>query len=330
MKLSLLKKHFLRSVLMLGLGLITLGSVSAQNTDWPNGPIRLVIPFAPGGGVDGIGRIIAHALEERLKVSVFVDNKAGANGTIAMSFLKQSKPDGYTLSMVSTGALDVNAALMNLPYDPVKDFTYIAPIVKFPFYLVVNPQSGIKSLDDLIAKAKADPGKISYSSPGIGNGTHLAGALLSKMTGTQMTHVPYKGAGPAAVAVLAGEVDFTLGSGPSIFGFVEQGKLNAYATTSLTRVPNRSMYPTLNELGLKGYDASSLSGMVGPAGMPPAVTAKLAKTIDEILANKEIQEKILQAGMVIWSGSGKMFEEAISSDRKKWGDLVGSSNLKLN
>ena len=303
---------------------------SAQNTDWPNGPIRLVIPFAPGGGVDGIGRILAQALEERLKVSVFVENKAGANGTIAMSFLKQAKPDGYTLSMVSTGALDVNAALMTLPYDPVKDFTYISPAVKFPFYLVATPQSGIKSFEDLIAKAKADPGKISYSSPGVGNGTHLAGALLGQMTGTSMIHVPYKGAGPAAVAVLAGEVDFTLGSGPSVFGFIEQGKLNVFATTGSTRVPNRNMYPTLNELGVKGYEASSLSGVVGPAGLPPAITAKIHKTIEEIMANKDIQNKILQSGMVLWGGSGKMFEEAIANDRKKWGDLITSANMKAN
>lgn len=330
MELSKLSAWIFRccSALFIALGLS--GNVLAQNSDWPNGPIRMIIPFAPGGGVDGIGRILAHALEEKLKVSVFVDNRAGANGTIAMNVVRQTKPDGYTIAMVSTGALDVNASLMNLPYDPVKDFTYITPAVKFPFYLVATPQSGIKSLDDLIAKAKADPGKLSYSSPGIGNGTHLAGALLTQMTGTKITHVPYKGAGPAAVAVLAGEVNFTLGSGPSIFGFVEQGKLKVLGTTSLNRVPNRSSYPTINELGIKGYEASSLCGIVGPAGMPPAVTAKIHKAIDEILNTKEIQDKILQDGMVIWSGSGKMFEEAISADRKKWGDIVKSSDIKLN
>jgi tripartite-type tricarboxylate transporter receptor subunit TctC len=193
--------------------------------EWPNAPIKLIIPFAPGGGNDGAGRLLARAMEDRLKVPVVVENKAGANGTIAMNFLRQSKPDGYTLSLVSTGALDVNTWLMNLPYDPVKDFTYLGTIVKFPLFLAVLPSSGIKSVSDLVAKARAEPGKVSYSSAGIGNSIHLAGALLAHMTGTQMTHVPYKGAGPAATALLGGEVTFTFGSGPSISSFAETGRV---------------------------------------------------------------------------------------------------------
>ena len=305
-------------------------SVSVHANEWPTAPIRLLIPFAPGGGVDGAGRILAQALEEKLKVNVIVENKAGANGTIAMNFLRQSKPDGYTISMVSTGALDVNMALMALPYDPVKDFTYITSFVKFPFYLSVTPESGIKSLNDLIAMAKANPGKVTYSSPGIGNGIHLAGAMLSQMTGTQMTHVPYKGAGPAAVALLGNEVTFTFGSGPSILGFVDSGKANVIATSNLSRVPNRPNFPTLHELGLKGYDCSSLGGVVGPAGMPPEVTAKLYKAINEILSSKVMQDRLLTAGLVPWQVTGKQFEESIAADRKKYGDLSASANMKNN
>ena len=305
-------------------------SMAHAADEWPSSPIRLVIPFAPGGGVDGAGRMLAQALEEKLKVSVIVDNKAGANGTIAMNYLRQSKPDGYTLSMVSTGALDVNMALMTLPYEPAKDFTYITSFIKFPFYLSVTPESGIKSLNDLVAMAKANPGKVTYSSPGIGNGIHLAGAMLSQMTGTQMTHVPYKGAGPAAVALLANEVTFTFGSGPSILSFVDAGKVNVIATSNLNRIPNRSSFPTLNELGLKGYDCSSLGGVVGPAGMPPEITTKLYKAIDEILSNKAMQEKILTAGLVPWQVTGKQFEEAIAADRKKYGDLITAANMKNN
>ena len=290
--------------------------------EWPSSPIKLIIPFAPGGGVDGAGRILAQALEEKLKVSVIVDNKAGANGTIAMNFLRQSKPDGYTISMVSTGALDVNMALMSLPYDPAKDFTYISSFIKFPFYLSVTPESGIKSVNDLILMAKNNPGKVTYSSPGVGNGIHLAGAMLSQMTGTQMTHVPYKGAGP--------EVTFTFGSGPSILNFVDTGKAIVLATSNLNRIPNRPNFPTLNELGLKGYDCSSLGGVVGPAGMPPEVVAKLNKAIDEILSNKAMQEKILKAGLVPWQVTSKQFEEAIAADRKKYGDLITAANMKSN
>jgi len=154
-----------------------------QAQEWPNSPIKLIIPFAPGGGNDGAGRLLAKALEDRFKVPVVVENKAGANGTIAMNFLRQSKPDGYTLSLVSTGALDVNPWMMNLPYDPAKDFTYLGTIVKFPLYLAVLPSSGIKSVSDLVAKARAEPGKITYSSAGIGNSIHLAGALLAHNDG---------------------------------------------------------------------------------------------------------------------------------------------------
>jgi tripartite-type tricarboxylate transporter receptor subunit TctC len=247
-----------------------------------------------------------------------------------MNFLRQSKPDGYTIAMVSTGALDVNMALMTLPYDPVKDFTYISSFNKYPFYLSVNPDSGIKSVNDLITMAKADPKKVTYSSAGVGNGIHLAGAMLSQMTGAQMTHVPYKGAGPAAVALLGNEVTFTFGSGPSILGFVDSGKVIALATSNLNRIPNRPNLPTLNELGVKGYDCSSLGGVVGPAGMPPEVTAKIYKAIDEILSNKAMQDKILKAGMVPWQVSPKQFEEAIAADRKKYGELIAAANMKNN
>ena len=305
-------------------------SNAALADEWPSSPIRLIVPFAPGGGVDGAGRMLAQALEEKLKVSVIVDNKAGANGTIAMNFLRQSKPDGYTISMVSTGALDVNMALMSLPYDPAKDFTYISSFIKFPFYLSVTPESGIKSVNDLIQMAKNNPGKVTYSSPGVGNGIHLAGAMLSQMSGTQMTHVPYKGAGPAAVALLSNEVTFTFGSGPSILNFVDSGKAVVLATSNLNRIPNRPNYPTLNELGLKGYDCSSLGGVVGPAGMPPEVISKLSKAIDEILSNKAMQEKILKSGLVPWQVTSKQFEEAIAADRKKYGELIAAANMKSN
>ncbi|MEI7531597.1 MAG: tripartite tricarboxylate transporter substrate binding protein [Betaproteobacteria bacterium] len=319
------------SLIILALGIV--GSPfahSASFEDWPKEPIHLLVPFAPGGGVDGAGRMLARALEEKLKVSVVIDNKPGANGTIAMNILKQAKPDGYTLSMVSTGALDVNVSLMNLPYDPTKDFTYIAPMVKFPFYLAVTPASGIKSIQDLVNKAKAEPGKVTYSSPGIGNGIHLAAAMFSYMTGTQMTHVPYKGAAPAAAALLGGEVTFTFGSGPSILGFVEAGKVIALGTSNSERVATMPNLPTINELGIKGYDSSSLGGVVGPAGMPPELVAKLTKAIHEIVTSKEMQDKIYKAGMIPLLGDGVQFEKMIAGDRQKYGDLIKNANMKTN
>jgi tripartite-type tricarboxylate transporter receptor subunit TctC len=311
------------------MGLILMGAgLLAQAQEWPNAPIKLIIPFAPGGGNDGAGRLLAKAMEDKLKVPVVVDNKAGANGTIAMNFLRQSKPDGYTLSLVSTGALDVNPWLMNLPYDPAKDFTYLGSIVKFPLYLAVLPSSGIKSVSDLVERARAQPGKIMYSSAGIGNSIHLAGALLAHMTGTQMTHVPYKGAGPAASALLGGEVTFTFGSGPSIGAFADSGRVVLLAVSDTVRVPSRSQVPTVEEAGVKGFDSVSLGGIVGPPGMPTDLANRLSQIIKDIIESPDMQQKIQALGMLPLSSTGKQYEAMVTKDREKYGNLIKAANIK--
>ena len=318
--------RFVQIILILIAALLSRSLAHAQ--EWPSNPIRLIIPFAPGGGNDGAGRILAKALEDRLKVPVVVDNKAGANGTIAMSLLRQAKPDGYTLSLVSTGALDVNPWLMSLNYDPVKDFTDLGTIVKFPLFLAVLPSSGIKSVADLVAKAKAEPGKVTYSSAGIGNSIHLAGALLAHMTGTQMTHVPYKGAGPAATALLGGEVTFTFGSGPSVGSFADAGRLVLLAVSDTSRVPGRSQIPTVEEAGVKGFDSVSLGGVVGPAGLPPELAQKLSAVIKEIIESPDTQQKILALGMLPISSNGKQYEQLVAKDREKYGNLIKAAHIK--
>ena len=310
-----------------GMLLFTLvGACQAQ--EWPTSPIKLIIPFAPGGGNDGAGRLVAKAMEDKLKVPVVVDNKAGANGTIAMNFVRQSKPDGYTLSLLSTGALDVNPWLMNLPYDPAKDFTYLGTIVKFPLYLAVLPSSGIKSVSDLVERARNQPGKVMYSSAGIGNSIHLAGALLAHMTGTDMTHVPYKGAGPAASALLGGEVTFTFGSGPSIGAFADTGRVNLLAVSDSVRFPGKNQIPTVEESGIKGFESVSLGGIVGPANMPPEISSRLSQVIKEIIDSPDMQQKILALGMLPISSTGKQYETMVTKDREKYGNLIKSANIK--
>lgn len=314
-----------RTLALLACSLWMTAGLHAQ--EWPNGPIKLIIPFAPGGGNDSAGRLLAKAMEDRFKVPVVVENKAGANGTIAMNFLRQSKPDGYTLSLVSTGALDVNPWMMNLPYDPAKDFTYLGSIVKFPLYLAVLPSSGIKSVSDLVAKARAEPGKITYSSAGIGNSIHLAGALLAHMTGTQMTHVPYKGAGPAATALLGGEVTFTFGSGPSISSFADTGRVVLLGVSDSTRVAARGQVPTVEEAGVKGFDSVSLAGVVAPAGLPVEITNKLSTAIKEIIDSPEMQQKIYALGMLPLS-TPKQYEAMVAKDREKYGALIKAANIR--
>ncbi|VTU23070.1 Argininosuccinate lyase [Variovorax sp. PBL-H6] len=309
------------------LALAFASTLAAAN--WPSQPIRLIVPYAPGGGNDSISRLVAKQLEEKLKVSVVVDNKGGANGTIGMNLLKQAKPDGYTLGTVPSGPFDVNPTLMgSVPYDPAKDFTYIGPMVKFPLFLAVSSSAGVKTLPELIAKAKAQPGHVTYSSAGIGNSTHLAGALLAHATGTQMTHVAYRGTGPAAVAVLSGEVTFTFGSGPSILEYVNSGKVIGLGVSELTRLETEAKTPTIAEQGVQGFEASSWAGIVAPAGLPPAIADKLTKALREVMENPAFRKQVTARGMVPLSGNGQDFEAMVKKDAQKWGKLITSANIK--
>lgn len=295
--------------------------------NWPSQPIRLVVPYPPGGANDKIGRIVAHELESRLKVSVVVDNKGGAGGSIGVTLVKQAVPDGYTIGVVPSGPLDVNPSLMpNLSYD-IKDFTYIGPAVKIPLFLAVSPKSGIKSLQDLIAKAKANPNSVTYSSAGVGNSTHLAGALLAHMTGTRMTHVPYRGAGPAAMAVLSNEVTFTFGSGPSVLQYVKAGSLVGLGTSVPARVETEPDVPTIAEQGIAGFDVSPWAGIIAPANLPPAIAQKLTSTLREIMQSPSVRKQVLPDGMFPVIGSGEDFEKTVRSDARKWGKLITDAGI---
>jgi tripartite-type tricarboxylate transporter receptor subunit TctC len=304
-------------------------SLLAAADQWPSQPIRLIVPYPPGGGNDSISRLVAKQLEEKLKVSIVVDNKGGANGSIGVNLLKQAKPDGYTIATVPSGPLDVNPSLMgSVPYDPAKDFTYIGPMVKFPLFLAVSSTAGVKTLPELIAKAKAAPGEVTYSSAGIGNSTHLAGALLAHATGTNMTHVAYRGTGPAALAVLSGEVTFTFGSGPSILEYVNTGKVVGLGVSELTRLESQRNIPTVAEQGVQGFEASSWAGIVAPAGLPADIAAKLSKTLREVMESPAFRQQVLARGMLPISGGGKDFEQMVRKDAQKWGKLITSANIK--
>lgn len=312
--------------------LIAAASAFAAAESWPSQPIRLIVPYAPGGGNDGISRMVAKQLEEKLKVAVVVDNKGGGGGTIGANLLKQAKPDGYTLATIPSGPLDVSPSLMKggVPYDPAKDFTYIGPMVKFPLFLAVAPSAGVKTLPELIAKAKAEPGRVTYSSAGIGNSTHLAGALLGHSSGTQMTHVAYRGAGPAALAVMSGEVTFTFGSGPSILEFVKAGKAIGLGVGEPTRLDSERNMPTVAEQGLAGYEASSWAGIVAPAGLPPAIADKLGSTLREIMEEPAFRKQVFARGMTPIAGTGKDFESMVRKDTVKWAKLIGEAGIRAD
>jgi tripartite-type tricarboxylate transporter receptor subunit TctC len=309
--------------------LLSLCPVTAFAQAWPSKPIRLIVPFPPGGGVDFIGRIVGQKLSERLGQQVAVDNRAGANGIVGLEILKASPPDGYTISAASAGPLTVNPFIYSkLPYDTLKDFTAISNMVNFPLLLVIHPSLPVKSVRELIALARKNPDQLSYSHPGAGNSGHLAGELFVSMAKVKILSVPYKGTAPAGMALLAGEVQMTFSSIPTVLPHVRAGKLRALGIGNRERIPSLSEFPTIAEGGLPGYEAYAWGGMIGPAHMPADIVQRLNKEIVEILNLKEVTDRMLAEGTVPTPSTPEEFTAYMKSELKKWGDVVKLANIK--
>ena len=298
---------------------------------YPNKPIRLIVPFPPGGGNDVIARIVGQKLTERFGQPVIIDNKGGGNGVIGLNALAQAAPDGYTIGVGAAGPMAVNPSLYDsLSYDPVRDFAPITNMVMFPLLLVTHPSLKIKTIPELIALARAQPGKIFYASPGSGNSGHLAGELFNAMAKVQITHVPYRGQGPAVSDLLAGQVQMLYSSIPSVIGYVQQGRLNAIAVGSSTRVASLPNVPTIAESGVAGYEAYSWVGMIAPAHTPRDIVARLNREIVEILKQKDVEDKLTQQGAIPVGDSPEQFGSYISAEIRKWGAIVKSANIKAD
>ena len=296
---------------------------------WPSRTIRLIVPFPPGGGNDVIARVVAQKLGERLGQPVVVENRAGANGIVGLQALMQAPPDGHTIAVGAAGPLAVNPSLYDkLPYDPLKDFAPITNMVNFPLLLVTHPSVPAKTTRELVALAKAQPGKLYYSSPGSGNSGHLAGELFNTAAGVKTVHVPYKGQGPALADLLAGQVQMLYSSIPSVLPHVQQKQLNAIAVGSAKRVPSLPDIPTIAESGVPGYEAYSWVGMIAPAGTPREVIARLNREIVEILKQKDVAEKLNAQGALPVGDTPEQFGAYIKAEIEKWGAVVRSSNIK--
>jgi tripartite-type tricarboxylate transporter receptor subunit TctC len=303
------------------------GAVFAQA--YPSKPIRLIVPFPAGGGVDYIGRIVGKGLSERLNQQVVIDNRPGANGILALENLKSSPPDGYTIAAVSAGPLAVNPFIYKkLPHDTLKDFTQIANMVNFPLLLVSHPSLPVKNVKELIALAKARPGEISYASPGAGNSSHLANELFNAMAKVNILHVPYKGMAPAIVSVVSGEGQILFASIPSILGHVRAGRVNALGVGNAKRVPSLPDFPTVAESGLPGFEAYAWAGMIGPAGVPRDIVLRLSKEIVAILNQKDVIDRMLADGTVPTPSGPDEFVAYMKSELKKWGDVVKLAGIK--
>ena len=296
---------------------------------WPSRPVRMLVPFPPGGGVDFAARVIGKHLSDRLGQPVVVENRSGANGIIALDALKTSAPDGYTICAASNGPLVINPSIyLKLPYDPVRDFTPIGRMVDFPLLLVTHPSLAANSVPEFIALAKAKPGVLTYSSPGIGNGSHLAVELLASMAKVNLMHVPYKGTAPAATALLAGEVSFTMSSIPTVLPHIRAGKLRALAVGNASRMPALPEFPTLAESGVPGYEAFSWAGLIGPAGMPREAVTRLNREMAQVLGQKEIVEQLAKDGALATPDTPEQFSAYIKSELAKWASIVQLAKIK--
>jgi tripartite-type tricarboxylate transporter receptor subunit TctC len=315
----------------LALGVLSLCPATALAQAWPVKPIRLIVPFPPGGGTDFVARIVGQKLSERLGQQVPIDNRAGADGIVGLELLRKSPPDGYTIATVSAGPLAVNPHLYSkLPYDTLRDFTAIANLVGIPLLLVSHPSLPVKNVKELIALSRARPGAIIYSSPGVGNSSHLASELFNSMAKVKMVHVPYKGMAPAVLSVLSGEGQLLFSSLPPILSHVRSGRVVALGIGSAQRVPSLPEVPTIAEAGLPGYEAYSWTGMIGPANMPTDVVQRLNGEIVEILKLKDINDQLLSEGTVPSPSSPEEFAAYLKSELKKWGDVVKMANIKVD
>jgi tripartite-type tricarboxylate transporter receptor subunit TctC len=299
--------------------------------DYPNRPVRIIVPFAPGGSTDVVARILADRLGHELRQNFVVENKPGAGGNIGADAVAKASPDGYTLLMGTTGVLAINKYLYkDMSFDADRDLAPVSYTSLITNILVVNPQVPARTVQDLVRLAKAEPGRLTFASSGAGSSTHLSAELFRSMAGVDILHVPYKGSSQALTDVMAGQVTMLFDNAPSSIPFIEQGRLRAVAVTSTKRLPNLPEVPTLDEAGVQGYESLSWSGIVAPAATPRRVIDKLNAAIEKILREPEVRERFAKLGVEPVGGPPEAFSRHIRAESEKWGRVVRTANIKLN
>ena len=317
------------SAVVLGAGL--LGGTSALAQAYPTKPVTIIVPFAAGGTTDILARIIGQALTAELGQSVVVDNRAGAGGNIGGQAAAKATPDGHTLFIGTVGTHAINASLYKkMPFDPVKDFAPLTRVANVPNLLVANPAQPYKSVKDLIAYAKANPGKVNFGSSGNGSSIHLSGELFKSLAKVDMQHVPYKGSAPAVTDLLGNQIGIMFDNMPSAIQHVRSGKLVPLAVTTAKRSPELPNVPTIAEAGVPGYEATSWFGMFAPAGTPAPVLAKLNAAIVKVLAQPDVKKKINEQGAEVYSETPEQFAAFIQAESVKWGKVVKESGASLD
>ena len=317
------------SLILLASSLISCAGVFAQTEQYPRKPIRIVVPYAPGGPADILARLIGLRLNEAWKQPVIVDNRPGGNTIIGAELVARAQPDGYTLLVTYVGTLAINPGLyQKLPYDTLRDFAPITMIATLPLILVVTPSLPANSVKELIALAKSQPGKLTYSSGGVGQGSHMAAELFSTMTGTKMTHVPYKGNAPAVADVVGGHISMIFDGMSSSLPHVRSGRLRALGVTTAKRSASSPELNTIEEAGVPGFDVGSWVGLLTTAGTPRPIITRLNQEVVRILELPESRERLFAMGHELQAGSPEQFGAYIKSEINKWAKVVRDSGAK--
>ncbi|MBS0391898.1 MAG: tripartite tricarboxylate transporter substrate binding protein [Proteobacteria bacterium] len=326
-------RYIARRSLLAGLTLAAAGTLplGAYAQNYPTKPVTIVVPFAPGGTTDILARIVGQGLTTELGQPFIVDNRAGAGGNIGASLAAKAAADGYTLFMGTVGTHAINQALYKkMPFDPVKDFAPISRVATVPNLLVANPKEPYKTVKELIAYAKANPGKVTFGSPGSGASPHVSGELFKSMTGTDLLHVPYKGSAPAMTDLLGGQINIMFDNLPSAIQHVRSGKLRPIAVTTARRSPELPDVPTIAESGVPGYEAMSWFGMFAPAATPKPVLDRLNAALVKVLNQADVKKKIAEQGGDVVAESPAQFAAFIKSETVKWGKVVKESGATVD
>lgn len=294
---------------------------------FPSRPITLVVPFAPGGTTDIIARVIAQKMSAGLDQAVVVDNRAGAGGTIGAAYVAKAAPDGYTIFIATIAHSIAPAIYQHLSYDFQKDLDPLGLVATTPNVLIVNPELPVKSVSELVAYIKANPGKVDYGSAGVGSTEHLSGELFRALTRTQMTHIPYKGGAPMMTDLMAGQIQMAIETSPSAEPQVRSGKVKALAVTTLKRSPAYPGVPTLDEAGVKGYDVTTWFALMAPHGTPSAIEQRLSAELVKALKDPEILKRFEEQGVSAGNMNPKQLAAFITTETAQWGKVAKQSNI---
>jgi len=308
-----------------------LGSPAAQSQTYPAKPVRVIVPFSPGGGTDIVARIVSQKLTDRFGTPVLVDNRVGAAGAIGAEIVVRSAPDGYTLLVGSTSEIGIGPSLYSkLPYDVLRDLVAVTPLAATPMILVVHPSMPVKTAKELVALALARPGQINYGSAGAGSGAHMSTELFRYLTKINIVHVPYKGVGPAITDVVGGQVQILFTTVPSVTAFMQAGRLKALAVTSAERAPSIPEVPTMAESGVPGYEVEYWYGFFAPAATPKDILARIHADTTEVLRLPDVIANFAKQGVQPVIKTQERFAAFVKADIEKWAVVVKASGTKVD